>query len=125
MTKFTEEQKAWLTALESGKYAQGTGLMRSKSNKFCCLGVAYDLFGTGWVGPIHHYYETTTYDCHVLHRSVYSKLHLQTDNGLTADGETSLTSMNDNGMSFAEIAAFIRANPEQVFSNFTTEGSAE
>lgn len=34
----------WLKALRSGKYQQGKGELRSRDNKFCCLGVLCDLY---------------------------------------------------------------------------------
>ena len=40
----TEEQREWIEALESGKYTKGLGALRSRSDKYCCLGVACDLF---------------------------------------------------------------------------------
>lgn len=41
---FNPEIKAqWLHALRSGEYAQGQGHLRSKEDKFCCLGVLTDL----------------------------------------------------------------------------------
>ena len=36
--------QAWVEALRSGDYKQGHGLLRSDDDKFCCLGVACDLF---------------------------------------------------------------------------------
>lgn len=34
----------WIKALTSGKYKQGRYVLRSKDNKFCCLGVLCDLY---------------------------------------------------------------------------------
>jgi len=34
----------WIKALTSGKYKQGKYVLRSKDNKFCCLGVLCDLY---------------------------------------------------------------------------------
>jgi hypothetical protein len=43
-------RKKLVTALRSGKYKQGRGLLRSNDNKFCCQGVACDIFPKGeWV----------------------------------------------------------------------------
>lgn len=33
----------WLEALRSGEYQQGTGLLRSEDDKYCCLGVLCDV----------------------------------------------------------------------------------
>lgn len=51
--KYTvEEQSAhraeFVKALRSGKYEQGKGRLRTKDDKFCCLGVACDVMGTEW-----------------------------------------------------------------------------
>jgi hypothetical protein len=35
--------RRWVSALRSGQYQQGPGLLRSSDNKYCCLGVALDL----------------------------------------------------------------------------------
>jgi len=44
--------KTWVEALRSGKYEQGTFVLRSKDDKFCCLGVlcdvVKDLVGLDW-----------------------------------------------------------------------------
>lgn len=46
----TPEQKTeWIKALRSGKYLQGSGSLRTKDNKFCCLGVLADVLNPkGW-----------------------------------------------------------------------------
>ncbi|MGI0012336.1 MAG: hypothetical protein ACREBU_02675 [Nitrososphaera sp.] len=39
----------WAEALESGRYLQGTGALRPKTDQYCCLGVWCDLVdGTAW-----------------------------------------------------------------------------
>ena len=38
-----EIQAEWVAALRSGEYKQGTGVLRSEANEFCCLGVLCDL----------------------------------------------------------------------------------
>lgn len=39
-----EEIKAeWVAALRSGEYKQGQGVLRSRNDEFCCLGVLCDL----------------------------------------------------------------------------------
>jgi hypothetical protein len=47
-----EVKRAWVAALRSGEYQQGTGCLRSKDDKFCCLGVLTDLaVRAGIAGP--------------------------------------------------------------------------
>lgn len=38
-----EIKQKWLEALKSGKYEQGSGLLRDLNNRFCCLGVLCDV----------------------------------------------------------------------------------
>lgn len=55
--KLTEEQKKWLSALESGEYSQGTAALCTVEPKggpgrfYCCLGVAEMSLGTETAGP--------------------------------------------------------------------------
>ena len=37
-------KEKWLAALRSGKYKQGTGNLKTKTNRFCCLGVLCDVY---------------------------------------------------------------------------------
>ena len=37
-------QRKWIEALRSGKYQQGRFMLHSANHRFCCLGVACDLF---------------------------------------------------------------------------------
>lgn len=39
----------WLKALRSEKYKKGRGQLRSKENRFCCLGVLADVAGCHWL----------------------------------------------------------------------------
>jgi len=113
--RFNKWQKKWLEALESGEYVQTTGAL-CDGNGFCCLGVACDVLGLEaekqpsgmWL-----------YDGHTgcAPQSVVKNLNLIDDQGQTRDPGKTLVDMNDGGQSFAEIAAFIRANPEKVFVN--------
>lgn len=38
-----EYKKRWLEALRSDKYEQGTDMLRTSSDEFCCLGVLCDI----------------------------------------------------------------------------------
>lgn len=42
-----EVKRQWVDALRSKRYEQGTRVLRSKSNTFCCLGVLCDISGIG------------------------------------------------------------------------------
>lgn len=39
------DKKKWVKALRSGKYKQGIGALRTYDDKYCCLGVACEIFG--------------------------------------------------------------------------------
>ena len=39
-----EVKTKWVEALRSDKYEQGFGVLRTKTDKFCCLGVLCDLY---------------------------------------------------------------------------------
>lgn len=42
----TEEQlNTWIAALRSGEYKQGSGMLRSTNDEYCCLGVCIDALG--------------------------------------------------------------------------------
>lgn len=113
-------------ALESGKYVQGEGVLRSESDKFCCLGVACDISGLGQWSPsfsdtAYHYIIEKAEDKRELGRSLLSESMCEwlgtTDGGAFRKGGNdndntpyeTLTSLNDNGTTFAEIAAILRA----------------
>lgn len=129
--KLTEAQEKWLAALESGEYKQGKGKLRDMDNCFCCLGVACELFIPDTMHVIRRQYNGTQIYYGIGKHSMYGVappsvvdiLGLRSPTGNINDcGAVSLAVMNDNGNTFAEIAAFIRANPEKVFKQ---EGEEE
>ena len=105
----TEQQKEnvrkWVAALRSGKYEQGQKRLRSMSNKFCCLGVACDLYDPEkWV-PI----EDLDSVRHLGHgaRPDFDVLDYF---GLDEDTIIPLMQMNDaEGATFNQIADYIEA----------------
>jgi hypothetical protein len=101
-----ERRIRWVEALESGKYEQGRKLLRSLDNKFCCLGVACDLFkdevGLKWVKSHTSY----TIDCN--HGSLPYLVRGHLDFFCVDAAPYELAELNDNGASFTELAAVIR-----------------
>lgn len=109
--------KLWVKALESGKYKQCRGaLNKIKTNGFCCLGVACDLYHkkvtklkieedgnerefNGEIG--------------ILPEVVRDWLGLRHKNGMYF--EDTLTDKNDNGASFKQIAKIIKSEPLGLF----------
>jgi hypothetical protein len=114
--QFTDLQEKWLTALESGEYQQCHSELHS-NGKFCCLGVGcvilgYEIDGNGFKRP------DGSRAAGWLDGVDSVQLGLRCGSGLLRipfNGNDSLYQMNDDGMTFAEIAAYIRANPENVF----------
>jgi len=126
--KFNQSQLKWLEALESGNYKRCIGKLCNISNSeesFCCLGVASELLCS-------QENKVDKEDCrHYENEDVYapltvaSKLKLNNSIGTIATNkikgyrkkETSLTQFNDSGMTFKEIAKFIRKHPYAVFKS--------
>jgi hypothetical protein len=125
--QLTPNQQQWITALRSGGYTQGTACLHS-TDGFCCLGVAAKEFLTSDVvvtvvtEDIDEYYNdytTWTYDTdgEVAPDYVMKALGLYDSNGSSRNKEDLmiLTSLNDHGSSFEQIADIIEANPENYF----------
>jgi hypothetical protein len=130
----TEKQmlmEQWLEALRSGDFEQGQGAMRaedgrSEKPKYCCLGVADEVcFSATWQGQfIDHAYQDDmgsagslpderreileldkepTEEDMASHRAVIGEVLYSSK----PDREQLLIGMNDSGISFEGIAAFI------------------
>lgn len=130
----TEEQMqrriAWVEALRSGKYLQGSGCLRGTDNTFCCLGVGIDvvdpnnwLDGSSADSKEGGFAKADAY----LHRGLFSLPHedfMRDEYGLDHDplveffdetqnckSETYLSRLNDvHNFSFRQIADVIEAN---------------
>ena len=109
MTKLDPEFKAkWVAALRSGEYKQGQKYLRTKSDAYCCLGVACKLLPVQWDG-------SASNNC--IQADGYSGVmptqHM-TGIGLDEDAQNTLINMNDGAEgrthTFAEIADYIEAN---------------
>lgn len=111
----TEFQEKWLVALESGTYPQGVGRLKSAKG-YCCLGVACEVSGIVPVEGIGGYGFYEGHSIGLPYR-VMSELHLRSRDGYINETTMRLSAMNDNGTPHKDIATFIRANPEKVFTN--------
>ena len=92
----------WMTALRSGKYAQGRGGLRSPRDTFCCLGVLADLIDPdGWTKePVKGWYAWGP-------RDVVSYLTPRQDgtpDWFTEYMKRSGAQLNDVGADFLEVA---------------------
>lgn len=108
-----EIKQRWLDALRSGKYNQGSRVLRSESNKYCCLGILCELVDpAGWrPAPIPSLsgmaYQYVAGD---LHNVSMPSLTTLESVGLDAEIAEQLARWNDDGMSFADIANYIEKN---------------
>jgi len=103
-----EAKAKWIEALRSGIYPQTQKILRNDEG-FCCLGVACDVFGARWKparSSDSSYFAVAKGEAQsaIIPTPIRDKI------GLGADDEWTLTRINDNGHSFAEIADWIEAN---------------
>jgi hypothetical protein len=118
----TNNQEAWLQALESDEFKQTTGQLQ-RGDGFCCLGVACVVAEKA--GITVRRYLGVALDGSTLHDQpeVHYWLGLRSETGHPRSHVScSLIGLNDRGKTFKEIAQFIRANPEEYFVN-TESGS--
>jgi hypothetical protein len=132
----TPNQQQWITALRSGGYTQGEGLLHS-SDGFCCLGVAAKEFlkidvevtqkgdwsfthwnynGESDVAPDYVMKALGLYDSNgstKVYRSQIDSTSPTSD--YISSNKLRLTTMNDKGSTFEQIADIIEANPENYF----------
>jgi hypothetical protein len=111
----------WVAALRSGEYEQGTGYLNSDDKKFCCLGVLCELAAEAGIvrkqipteiGPIGYGSETGTLPATVKDWSGLRDGVGAFDVQIEATGEyfyAWLTTLNDDGMTFDQIADVIEA----------------
>jgi hypothetical protein len=103
------DKKAWVAALRSGEYEQGRRSL-CKYDKYCCLGVAYDVLcvgdwqqaGDGW-GVARG--ESLLPSLGLLPDSVANKLGL-------GHVQHQLADLNDSGRGFGHIAKWIEENDD-------------
>lgn len=119
MKQLTENQRLWLDELKSGKYEQGTWKL-NRDNKFCCLGVAAELFKTDDTvveleESIPHARQIA-YDGWISSAPMYVVealgLRGQLGDHISNSVDLSLTRLNDTGKTFAEIAEIFENNLE-------------
>ena len=112
---------AWLMALRSGAYKQGQGYLRSKSNKFCCLGVLCDLGAKkDWQGchnTVNAWQYSSAPECNPRDTdsndqtpNTFPPHHVVDRANLDMVAMDTLAKMNDDGESFADIADWIEKN---------------
>lgn len=117
-----EFAKEWVDALRSGNYTQGKNRLRlmgkpGQPDQFCCLGVLCDVVkdrveGAEWTKKYDE--ESFMFDrsSAFLPISVYKLVGMRSVGGVIAS--TALFKMNDEGISFNDIADFIEENYEKL-----------
>ena len=123
---YNADQEAWLRDLETTEEPQVKEYLhisggRSLKAGFCCLGRACVVLGVKTTGKNDDLFVAYDGCDQVLTDPTIDRLLLRGTNGdfrdRWANGNSCLTDLNDRGMSFKEIAAYIRANPWNVFKD--------
>lgn len=109
---YTPEQEAWLHDLETTKTKQAIGILHSRKglkNSYCCLGRACVVLKVErTIEDKRIEYEGSD---QVLSYAARDRLHLFSTNGHDKRSNSTLTELNDKGMSFKEIAKTVRSDP--------------
>jgi hypothetical protein len=103
-------KQRWVSALRSGKYEQGRGMLRHKNDNgldcFCCLGVLCDIYDSSrWTllpGGEFGYRNPKGDD--VTLSGTYLEGTLKTELGISEEVQVDLGNKNDSFYSFLEIA---------------------
>lgn len=104
----------WVDALRSGEYRQTRSVLRDAAG-YCCLGVACDLATTHGYGKWHgNYFGSYGSDLHAATLPIDFARYL----GITSIGDrpeypAPLGDLNDQGISFVEIADIIEAGEQE------------
>lgn len=117
MTNVKKNRGLWVQALRSGEYKQIKGELQNEGGH-CCLGVLCDVWaketgGSGYVtSPINGEFVGGVLDTQP--NSIKNWVGLSTDAGDSAYGN-SLAELNDEGVSFLELADIIESEPKGLF----------
>lgn len=125
MTSRVELQDRWLAALRSGEYGQTTTGLRDERDRFCCLGVACDIYNPKlWINTRYMDNESVLPD--IVHADfgfkytvgAYLEVHEQEAEGLRfAHKLVTLIRLNDiERWSFDRIANFIEKYRDRIFN---------
>lgn len=116
-SKMNAAAKRWVKALRSGKYKQGRDyLHKTGPDRFCCLGVACDLYqkAVGGLTEQKSDYEVRYDDNGTsLPDPVMKWLGIKSACGSLSGGN--LQARNDRGTSFKQIADIIEKHQEELF----------
>lgn len=122
IAELEEHRKAWIAALRSGNYKQGTQYLRRVDDTYCCLGVACEI--SGLVTPIRDAHICYTYGQDFynvsLPPSVRNYYGFRSGGGEPSGNKSlkQLWELNDlNNFSFEQIANHVEANWHEYFTN--------
>lgn len=114
-----QNQKLWIEALRSGSYLQCKDeLYHDGDNSYCCLGVANTMFNLN--AQDNETLDGTNYKEVLGLRDACGEIHYDDyddEDEQDVSECLSLIEMNDCGKSFIDIADFIEANPQLVFTH--------
>jgi hypothetical protein len=102
----------WVAALRSGAYRQTKGKMRDGTGAMCCLGVLCDVVDPkGWTSYYGDNPMSLDPQRSIPHRHMasYPAQDISAKAGLSSRRSVQLSSLNDQGSTFAEIADVIEA----------------
>jgi len=99
-----ELRVAWLEALRSGEYKQGTGVLCNLQNQYCCLGVLCEVAGVPKEEDKEEGAFTFDGERAALSQHLTEKVGLYDYLGISKDGNKCLSALNDHGVPFSEIA---------------------
>lgn len=106
----TELRRQWIDGLRSGRYAQGTGYLRTNTG-YCCLGVLCDVKGVAWEEGHKRYAVGFMMPMSAWEPEEYMKWEttvlpdpLRKEMNLTDSQQVMLTQLNDHGFTFKLIA---------------------
>lgn len=95
----------WIEALKSGKYKKGKRVLRTITNRYCCLGVAGDLLCPDeWELATSEQYYRLRNDVAGLSESIRNMI------GLVNFDQGKLMSLNDNNKTFDPAIKWIEEN---------------
>ena len=95
-------RKLWRDAIASGKYKKGRTSLRSKDDKYCCLGIAAELFEDKHEFDEGVHYYGNNQSC-LAPKSVIKALGLFGQYGSNRSGSENLTGINDNSNTFQPV----------------------
>jgi hypothetical protein len=111
-----ERRKRWVASLRSGEFKQGTGCLKDNNDKYCCLGVACEIYrretSDGEWLPLANNYEFKShvdeFDTVILTPAVVEYFGLKCENPKIKNSlRYTLAELNDKGFSFEQIANVI------------------